>query len=156
MKEHTTKTLHSREGTLADLETAAEIWGAGWRPDGWGGRLELPVTAGLRRGVVSGRVSVETTPNGSRVLFRVEESHHTLNVAATMVLLLGAVGALAVTLWPLFPPLLALAPLSLVLAFTAWLLVASRLRTSGPEDFLELVVTLPDETPAGVTPSPAE
>ncbi len=147
MREHRAKTRHPRDATLAALEEAAQMWGAAWQPDGWGGRLELPVTAGLRRGVVRGRVSVEAAANGSRILFRVEESRHTLNVAAVVVLLMGGFGGLAATLWPFFPPLLSLAPLSVVLALAAWLLVASRVRTSGPEDFLELVATLPDEVP---------
>ena len=147
MKEHRTRTRHSRDATLAAVERAAELWGAAWRADGWGGRLELPVTAGLRRGVVRGRLSVVEAADGSRVLFTVEESRHTLNRAALGVLLLGGIGALAATLWPFFPALLAVAPLAIVLALSAWLLVASRQGTSGPDDFLELVATLPDRTP---------
>ena len=150
MREHRATTRHSRETTLAAVEQAAELWGAAWRADGWGGRLELPVAAGLRRGVVRGRLSVEATADGSRLLLRVEESRHTLNRVALVVLLLGGIGALAATLWPFFPPLLAVAPLAIVLALSAWLLVASRLRTSGPDDFLDLVATLPDRTPGKV------
>lgn len=84
---------------------------------------------------------------GSVLHFAVEESQQAVNRPAFVVLLLGALGAGAATLWPLFPPLLAFAPVGLVLAVAAWLLVASRLRTSGPEDFFELVASIGRERP---------
>ncbi len=146
MKEHSTETPLSREEALKAVGEAADIWGAAWQPDGWGGRLELPVAAGLRRGVLCGRVSVDPGADGCKILFRVETSNHSVNTPAMVVLLLGGIGALSATLWPFFPVLLPLAPVSVVLALAAWLLVVSRVRTSGPEDFFELVASLPEET----------
>ena len=53
-----------------------------------------------------------------------------------MVLLLSLAGAVVAVLWPFFPRLLAVAPLGVALAVGGWLLVVSRLTTSGPEEFL--------------------
>jgi hypothetical protein len=92
--------------------------------------------------VLLGSLTVEPTDGGSVIHFVVEDSHQSVNRPAFLVLLLGALGAGAVILWPLYPPLLAFAPVGVVLALAAWLLVASRLRTSGPEDFLQLVATV--------------
>ena len=89
-----------------------------------------------------GSLTVEPAAGGSVLRFTVEESHQSVNRPAFLILLLGAIGAGAVTLWPLYPPLLSFAPVGVVLALAAWLLVASRLRTSGPEDFLRLVATV--------------
>jgi membrane protein implicated in regulation of membrane protease activity len=85
---------------------------------------------------------VEPAGGGSVLNFSVEESHQSVNRPAFFILLLGALGAGATILWPLYPPLLGFAPVGVVLALAAWLLVASRLRTSGPEDFLRLVETV--------------
>lgn len=129
-----------RATALASVAKAAELWGAEWQPDGYGGRLLLPVTAGVRRGVMKCRLTLEGAGSGhSRGHLVVEEEHHWLNRPAVMILVLGAAGALAATLWPFFPKLLAVAPLAVVLALVAWLVVVSRLTTSGPAEFLELV-----------------
>ena len=124
---------------LAALGDAAEVWGAGWQGAIGGGRLALPVLSGLRRGVLAGRVSVQSAGSGSQVRFEVEESTHQVNRPAAFILIMGALGGLCIVLWPFFPALLAIAPVAVVLAFVAWLLVASRLRNSGPEDFFDLV-----------------
>lgn len=122
---------------LSEVARAVEDWGGRWQPGIDGGRLELPVTAGLRRGVLAGRLAVEGHPAGSRLSLEVEESRWELHRSAVVVLLLGAAGALSVTLWPFFPALLGLAPVGAILAFAAWFLIVSRLRTTGAEEFLE-------------------
>jgi hypothetical protein len=127
------------EETLRVVSRASELWGAKWRREGSGGHLELPVTAGVRRGVLRGRLWIEPTTEGSSIVLRIEQSHYQIHWGAVIILLFGAAGALTATLWPFYPPLLGLAPLAIVLALAAWFLVASRLRTSTPEDFLELV-----------------
>ena len=58
---------------------------------------------------------------------------------ALAILVLGAAGGIAATLWPFYPPLLGIAPLAVVVALAAWILVASRLRTSTPNELLEIV-----------------
>jgi len=92
--------------------------------------------------VLLGPLTVEPAEGGSLLHFVEEESHQSVNRPAFFILLLGALGAGATILWPLYPPLLGFAPVGVVLALAAWLLVASRLRTSGPEDFLRLVATV--------------
>jgi membrane protein implicated in regulation of membrane protease activity len=98
--------------------------------------------------VLLGALTVESAGGGSVLRFTVEESHQSVNRPAFVILLLGALGAGTVVLWPLYPPLLSFAPVGVVLALAAWLLVASRLRTSGPEDFLKLVAAIGQEGPA--------
>jgi uncharacterized membrane protein HdeD (DUF308 family) len=48
-------------------------------------------------------------------------------------------GGLLTVLWPFFPRLLSVAPFGAVVALGGWFLVVSRLRTSGPDDFLKAV-----------------
>ena len=144
-EEYSVDTGLSREEALAAVARASAIWGATWTPEGTGGRLELPVLAGLRHGVLVGRIGSEPSSSGSRVIFRVEQRHFALQRAALAILALGAAGGITATLWPFFPALLGLAPLAVVLAIGAWILVASRLRTSTPDEFLELVASTPEE-----------
>lgn len=142
--EHAIEVALARDETLAALARAAETWGAEWRREGTGGRLALPVTAGLRHGRLDGRIHTEPVGGErTRLLFRVEQSRWVLHWRAVVILFFGALGGIAVTLWPFFPPLLDIAPIALVLAFAAWFLVASRLRTAGPEDFFELLTEEP-------------
>lgn len=133
---HSVESPLSPSQVLAEAARAAGDWGGLWHPAIDGGRLELPVTAGLRRGVVEARVAVAAVGGGSRLDLEVESSRWELHRSAVMVLLLGAAGALSVTLWPFFPSLLSVAPVGGILAFVAWFLIVSRLRTSGPEEFL--------------------
>lgn len=118
------------------LAESARNWGAQWTPAGDGGRLVLPVVFGLRRGEATGTVSVAADPGGSRVVWTLEESRLEVHRGSVVVLSLAAVPAVAVLGWPFWPPLLALAPLSAILGLLAWWLVVSRLKSSGPEDFL--------------------
>lgn len=136
--------------SLEAVERAAELWGADWNRLGTGGRLELPVHAGVRHGTVSARLSTEPERDGTSVVVRVESSHYKLKTGAVSILTLGGLGALALTLWPLYPRLLAVAPLALVFSVLAWLVVASRLQNSGVEEFLELVASAGEKEPAGV------
>ena len=135
----------SVEETLDAVEHAAEFWGADWHRHGTGGRLELPVHAGVRRGWLTARLSAEPEPpgegSGTVLTVSVESSHYRLQTAAVSILGIGGVGGLALTLWPLYPPLLALAPLALIFVVVAWLFVASRLQNSGVEEFLDLVAS---------------
>jgi len=131
---------------LAAVARASEIWGATWRPEGVGGRLELPVLAGLRHGLLIGNISAEPATIGSRVILRVEDRRYRLQWTALAILALGAAGGITATLWPFFPSLLGVAPLAIVVAIGAWILVASRLRTSTVEEFLELVAGDPEHS----------
>jgi len=142
---------HERELDLSPAEarealrSVASDWGGTWSGSDEGGRLELPVVFGLRRGTAVGRVEVQ--PLGidrSRVVWTLEESRLEVHRGSVVVLSLAAVPAVAVLGWPLWPPLLALAPLSAILGLIAWWLVVSRLKSSGPEDFLAALE--PDES----------
>jgi hypothetical protein len=118
------------------IAATAEPWGAEWLPRDGGGRLALPVVFGLRRGVLVGEVAIAPVGGGSKVTWRQVESHLEVHRSSVAVLSIAAVPLLGVLGWPLWPPLLAFAPLAAVLGLLAWWLVVSRLRSSGPEDFL--------------------
>lgn len=129
---------------LAAVGEAAEMWGAAWRPGSRGGELELPVVAGVRRGVLSARIDVASSPPGSRLSVSVGEESWRVHRQAVTILALGGLGGLSLVFWPFFPRLLALAPIGVVLALAAWLLVVGRLQTSGVDDFLDVVEELAD------------
>jgi hypothetical protein len=130
----------SPEVVLAAVAEAAEDWGAEWAPAAAGGRLHLPVVAGLRRGVFSGQIEVRATGDGNaQVTLAGDSSLWRVHRSAAAVLVMGALGALPVLLWPLNTELLALAPAGLVLLFLAWFMVVSRLRSAGADEFLEAV-----------------
>lgn len=139
MKEHTIDLDVPPGRALAAVGQTAEDWGAEFVRDGWGGKLHLPVIAGIRRGLVTGPVTVVPEGQGSRVVFRAEESVYYVQTQAVVILVISLVGALMTVLWPFNPKLLAVAPFGAVLALGGWFLVISRLRNSGPEDFLEAV-----------------
>lgn len=124
---------------LAAVARTAKEWGADWQPHEGGGRLTLPLSAGLRVGLLDGRLEARAGGRGTRLVIRVERAVYRLRRGPLGILLLGALGSLPVILWPFRPQLLALAPAGLVLAFLAWFLVAARLRTAGAEEFLEAV-----------------
>lgn len=124
---------------LAAAEEVARQWGADWeRMDGveTAARLGLPVIAGIRRGHLVGRLSFRPQERGSEVSFAVEEAHYAVNRSAAVVLVIGGVGAVLAMLWPFFPVLLGIAPFAAIMAVAAWLLVVSRLRSSGIEEYL--------------------
>lgn len=118
---------------------AAEGWGAELEGDDEGGTLHLPVVAGLRRGLVSGRLEIAPRAEGSRLSFTAERSDYHLSTASVVVLLVSAAGAILTVLWPFNPKLIPVAPFGVVLALGGWFLVLSRLRNAGPEEFLKAV-----------------
>jgi len=120
-------------GRIAEL---AGQWGGDWDGDEAGGRLELPVVFGLRRGVAQGQVAIAPEAGGSRIDWRLLDSHLEVHRGSVVVLSLAAVPSVALLGWPFFPALIALAPLAAVLGFLAWWLVVARLRSAGPEEFL--------------------
>jgi hypothetical protein len=136
------------------VERAVESWDAdfeGWE-NGRRGQLYLPVSAGLRHGMVRGEIAVEPRDRGARVVFRPEEARYQLHSTAVGVLVISAVGALLLLLWPFLPQEAALArvaPLGAVLALGGWFLVVSRLTTRDARDFLDLVATLADRPEPG-------
>lgn len=142
MAEHAIDLQMPPEEAISALRRTVEDWGAEFEPQGSGGRLHLPVVAGMRRGLVSGAVEVQSTADGSRLVFRPESSVYRLQAAAVVILLVAAAGASLVFLWPFFPALMAVAPFGAILALGGWFLVVSRLRTSGPEEFLAAVAAL--------------
>jgi hypothetical protein len=137
--EHAVDLGVSPERALAAVCRTAEDWGAEFTPSGSGGQLHLPVLAGLRRGLVTGAVEVRSAIGGSRVVFQPEQSIYYVQTPAVLVLLIAVSGALLTLLWPFYPRLIAVAPFGAVLALGGWFLVVSRLRTSGPEEFLAAV-----------------
>lgn len=148
--QHRVELEEGPESALQSLAAAAELWGADWQPDSSGGTLQLPVVRGLWRGVERCRVSVSSSGSGSVVGLTVEESWHRANRSAVVVLLFGGAGGLIVALWPFFPGLMPLLPVAVVLALAAWLLVVARLRSSHPEDFLNLVADMVNRPPNGI------
>lgn len=135
----------SEPEALELLAEASEVWGGEWHRDGRGGKLLLPINAGLRQGVVAAEARLSREGAGTRVEVTPIETEMHLNRGATGVLVFGALGGLVAMLWPFFPDLLQIAPVAAILAVVAWLLVASRLRTHGLEEFTALV----EETGAG-------
>lgn len=124
---------------LAAVGKAAEAWGADWERGIEGGRIGLPIAAGIRRGLARGEVRVERAGAGSTVSFRAEETVFYVQTAAVGILVLAAAGGVLTVVWPFFPALLPLAPLGGIVALSGWFLVVSRLTTSTPDDFLRLV-----------------
>ena len=146
MAEHAVDLEVPPEQALAAVRRAAEDWGAELEPGGSGGTLRLPVVAGIRRGLVTGAVEIESAGEGSRVVFRPETSIYFVQTAAVAVLLLAAAGGLLTVLWPFYPELIPVAPFGAILALGGWFLVISRLRTSGPDEFLAAVAVAADES----------
>jgi hypothetical protein len=116
-------------------------------PNGPGGRLRLPVVAGLRRGWITGPLAVEAAGQGSRVTFRPATQDYYLETSSVAVLAMAGAGALLTVAWPLFPGLLPGAPFGAVLAVAGWLLIVSRLRARGPAEFLASVAGYPGGRP---------
>ncbi len=118
------------------VAAAADAWGGMWQAEGRdGGRLGLPVVAGLRTGWVAGQISVEPTGDGSRLTYRVDKSEYRVQKPAALMLFLASLGAIVTIIAPLFPSLLRLVPLAIILCLIAWFFVVARLRNSGPEEF---------------------
>ncbi len=99
--------------------------------------MAFPVAAGLRHGLVEGRLEIVAEADRSRLAFEVEKVTYWLNWSAIAILSVGASGGILLLLWPLYPVLLTLAPVAAIAAFSAWFLVNARLSNSGPREFLE-------------------
>jgi hypothetical protein len=137
------------EAAVAVVGRTAEDWGAQFERDptgGTGGKLHLPVLAGLRKGLVSGEVELWPKGDGSRLVFRPEGAVYFVQTSAVMVLLLATAGGVLTILWPFFPNLLSVAPFGAVIALGGWFLVITRLRTSGPDEFLAAVAAQEEES----------
>jgi hypothetical protein len=149
MAEHVIDLDMSPEQALSSLKQTAEDWGAQIQPgeDGavgmTGSRLHLPVVAGIRRGLVSGPIEVQPAAGGSRLVFRPEQSIYYVQTPSVMILILSVAGAVLTVLWPFYPQLMPVAPFGALMALGGWFLVVSRLRTSGPDEFLTAVAASP-------------
>jgi hypothetical protein len=133
---------------LAALRRTAEDLGAELQEDGPVVKLHLPVLAGLRRGLVSGDVEILPAAGGSRLIFRPETAVYHVQTQAVMILLFATAGGLLTVFWPFFPGLLQVAPFGALIALGGWFLVISRLRTSGPDEFLNAVAAREDGSEA--------
>ncbi|HTG34491.1 MAG TPA: hypothetical protein VLB76_16335 [Thermoanaerobaculia bacterium] len=129
---------------LSSLRRTAENLGAELQEDGAVVKLHLPVLAGLRRGLVSGDIEILPAEGGSRLIFRPETAIYHVQTQAVVILLLATAGGLLTVFWPFFPGLLQVAPFGALIALGGWFLVISRLRTSGPDEFLEAVAARED------------
>ncbi len=135
MPEHVIDLEVPPEEALAAVCRAAEDWGAELEDH----QLHLPVVSGIRRGMVTGSVEIQPLEGGSRVAFRPEKTFYYVQTSAVVILLLAAAGGVLTLLWPFFPKLMPMAPFGALLALGGWFLVVSRLRTSGPDEFLAAV-----------------
>lgn len=144
MPESAVEVPGSAGAAAAAVARAADLWGAEVEPRGEGRfHLRFAITAGLRRGWMTGEIRIEPAgPGGTRVVFSPEAAEYRLQTAAVGLLTLGALGAVATVLFPFFPALLPLAPIGIVLGLASWFLVLSRLHTSGPEEFLASVAEI--------------
>lgn len=133
---------------LRRIDGMAEAWGADWEPLEEGGRLVLPVLAGIRRGWVAGAVSLQPRGHDTEVELRVDDSRYRLHTASVVVLLISALGGLAVMVWPFFGErALPVAALGAILALCGWFMVVSKIRTQSPEHFLEMLDQETEEVP---------
>lgn len=135
-----------RDSAIAALDEAAELWNAAWEASPTGGRLHLPVLAGIRRGRVLSDVEVVEDATGCTIHLRSQSTDYHVNRPALVLLVMGAVGGLVTVIVPLAPEqLIQFLPLGIVMMIGAWLLVASRLRYDGPKEFLEVVAEIAEE-----------
>lgn len=124
---------------LEAVADAAEMWGGDWERQGEGGRLTIPVSAGVRHGHVSGQISTRPQGRVSEVVLHVESVHYQLHWPSLAVLLFGAVGGLLIVVAPFFPPLFPLVPAGVILSLAAWFLVVARMKSRGSPEFLAFV-----------------
>lgn len=143
--QHTVDLELSPAESLALVAETAESWGGGWEADGdGGGRLTIPVLAGLRHGFVTGRLRVEPLADGSRLYFEVEQSVYRVQKPALVILLLAGFGALLTVFGLFVPSLHPLVPMGALLAISSWLVVVARLRNTGPEEFFAALAAPPE------------
>ncbi len=123
------------------LRQAVEAWGGGFGDEATD-EFAVPIRAGLRQGYARFHRSVVASGGGSRLTLEVRDQTLRVNRSSATVLFLGALGGLVTMLWPLHDSLLALAPIGALLALLAWLMVASRFRSQGPEELLATVADI--------------
>jgi hypothetical protein len=141
---------------LAELASVAELWGAEWQREGNGGRLDLPVQAGLRHGLLQIAATTTAVDGGTRLELAVHSQRWVLHKPATGMLVVAGLGSLAGVAWPFLPALTPVVPLALVLAVGAWLGVLSRLRNHNlPELVLELGERLRDAAASAEPATPS-
>ena len=143
------RSQRDREAALAALATTVEDWQGEWKPSGQGGELRVPVEAGLRRGFLHARATATTADRGSELAIEVIESRWWVHRTAFALLLGAAIPAVAVVLWPFYPPIAPLVPLGLVLGAAAWLAILARLRHRGVPEFVADVEATLNEQRSG-------
>lgn len=136
---------------LRAVARAAEAWGADFEPQGaGGGRLGLPVNAGLRHGRLEGTVrAVAAGEAATELAFAVEREEYKLPRVLVGLLLCGALGAVTALGWPFVSGLGKLAPMGALIALAVWFLVLAKARYIGVEVFFDRVE---DEIAAEVSP----
>ena len=87
---HSVELAFDPDHALDAVRDAAEEWGANWHRMGRAGRLQLPVSAGLRYGMLGGEVTGRPTEGGTILEFNVEESEYRVHLPALSVLAAGA------------------------------------------------------------------
>lgn len=131
-----------RSALWAAVARSSDLWGARWQRDDEGGTLDLPVTAGLRRGVERGRL--EISEDGHVLRFVPESNAYRLHRSSVALLLLAAVAGLGSMVGPFFahryPGLIGLAPIALVLGVGGWFVVQANRHNAGVDEFLSLVL----------------
>ncbi|MEM9406409.1 MAG: hypothetical protein AAGA81_10265 [Acidobacteriota bacterium] len=131
---------------LGAVGEAADLWGGSWSRLGMAGRLELPVSAGLRYGMLAGEVAASPGDATTDLELTVEEAAYRVHLPALSVIVFGAIGAVTMILAPLFPGLFALVPVGFIIMICSWFLVLSRLQHKGPREFVALVEEIARET----------
>jgi hypothetical protein len=153
---HSVSVAASPAEALRAVSLVAEDWGGEWHASISGGHLEIPVSAGLRYGRLTGRISVQAAAGGgAEVVFHPEKAEYRLWTRAVVILGLSGFGALVTVLWPFYPRLLGLAPVGALLGLSAWFLIVSQLRNEGADEFLGLVAALA-EAPEDLLEGPPE
>jgi hypothetical protein len=149
------------EQAIGALRRAVEEWGGGFGDDAEALDFAVPIRAGIRQGYARMRPVVQRGPLGSRLHLEVLDQALHVNRSAFVILLMGALGGVAAMLWPLLamvsPPheddsLLGVAAIGAVLALLAWLMVASRARSAGPEELLQTVAEIVEDDATGGAP----
>ncbi len=124
----------TQEEAWDSLGGMAEIWGGSLDRSGEEAALTLPVQHGLRRGLLTARVSMRSPQE-----LEIEPLEENLQVqrGAVVLLLFSLAGALGLVAWPFLPRLGPLMPMALVMAVAGWMLGVARLRTRGLSEFVE-------------------
>ena len=118
---------------------------AEWHRSGTGGRLTLPLSAGLRHGLATGDLTSDSRGSKTRIDLELHPFEYHLHRPAAYVLLIGALGAVAMVLVPIFPALVGFVPLGFLALLLAWFLVLSQIKNRSPEDFLSVVCEIAEE-----------